>query len=104
MWQRETVEAYGLGAIGFVKGVHEVFVKPAYEKLETREKAWLVLVAGVILYDALCPEGQTLSEGVDHFLEKHPVATMGAIAITAAHLSNLIPERYDPIHRLVEFS
>ena len=33
MWQRETVEAYGLGAIGFVKGVHEVFVKPAYEKL-----------------------------------------------------------------------
>lgn len=100
----ETATAYGLGAVGAVKGVYEVFVKPSIDKLETREKAWLALAGGVILYDVLCPEGQTLSEGVDHFLEEHKLLTLGAIAITAGHLANIIPQKIDPIHRLVELS
>lgn len=64
-------------------------------------KAWGVLVAGVAAYDVLSPRGETLSEGIDGALEGSPykrAATLGAIAITALHLSNALPERYDPFH------
>ena len=100
---REDYKLLPLATLGLAKGVAEVYIKPIFDRLETREKAWLALAGGVILYDALCPEGQTLSEGVDHFLEKHPVMTLGAIAITAGHLSNLIPEKIDPIHHLTRW-
>lgn len=95
--ERETVEAYALGTVGAVLGVYEVF----YKDLKPSTKAWGALVMGVIAYDLLCKEGETLSEGMDHFIEKHPVISLGAIAVTAGHLSNIIPEQYDPIHRLV---
>lgn len=65
--------------------------------------AWGVLGAGVIAYDILCPEGETLSEGVDRALEceKRKLA-LGAIAITAAHLANIIPQQIDPFHRVTQ--
>ena len=62
--------------------------------------AWGVLIGGVALYDGLCPYGETLSEEADRALER-PVGkylALGAIAITALHLSNIIPQQYDPIH------
>jgi hypothetical protein len=62
--------------------------------------AWVGLGAGILLYDALCPPGETLSEAVDSALE-HPVgkyAAIGAIAITGAHLLNVLPNRIDPLH------
>lgn len=66
--------------------------------------AWGCLIGGVVAYDYLAPEGQTLSEGVDRALEKHPVATVAAIGMTALHLLNAYEswgiEQLDPIHRV----
>lgn len=63
-------------------------------------KAWLGIAAGVVAYEIACPNGETLSEGVDRALER-PIAryvALGGIAVTAAHLSNFIPQQYDPFH------
>lgn len=64
--------------------------------------AWGVLAAGVAAYDIASPPGETLSERVDDWLEKPMprVLALGAIGVTAAHLANFLPERYDPFHRL----
>lgn len=65
-------------------------------------KAWGVLVAGVAAYDVLSPSGETLSEGIDRALERHPVSralTLAAIGVTALHLANVLPEEVDPFHR-----
>lgn len=64
--------------------------------------AWICLVGGVILYDVLCPEGQTLSEGVDHAIEKHPILTFATIGMTALHLLNILPPKLDIIHQLAK--
>ena len=98
--ERNDYRLLPLASIGIAKGFYECYVK----ELQPSTKAWIVLASGVIAYDMTAKPGQTLSEGVDRYLERSPVAkavTLGAIAITAGHLSNLIPEKYDPIHRLV---
>lgn len=64
------------------------------------EKAWIGLGVYVAAYDALSPNGETLSEGMDRALE-HPTwryMAIGATALTAAHLLNLLPERADPFN------
>jgi len=63
-------------------------------------KAWVGLAAGVALYDVLAPKGETLSEGMDRAMERPVprVLAIGAVALTASHLCNFIPERYDPFH------
>lgn len=63
---------------------------------------WIVLGLGVVAYDYLAPPHQTLSEGVDKALEKHPVLTTIAIGAVALHLLNVLPPQYDPIHRIAE--
>jgi hypothetical protein len=57
---------------------------------------WLALGAGVVAFDYLSPE--TLSHAVDRALEcpRSRYAAMGAVAITAAHLLNFIPDQLDP--------
>lgn len=67
--------------------------------------AWGTLAAGVAAYDILCPQGETMSEAVDRALErpKARYAALGAIAITACHLANLIPEQIDPFHQLTKW-
>lgn len=76
-----------------------------YEKynrnLAPATKAWVVMALGITAYELACPKGETLSEGVDRLMERSPVsraATLGALAITSAHLGNLIPQKYDPFH------
>lgn len=64
------------------------------------KNGWLALGAGVLAYEILCPEGELLSEGVDRALERHPTLTRLAIGATALHLLNMLPEQYDPFHRL----
>lgn len=66
--------------------------------------AWGVLGLGVLGYDVLSPPGETLSEGVDRALEheRGRWIALGGIAVTAAHLANLIPERVDPFHHLTK--
>lgn len=75
-------------------------------KVESSTIAWGVLAAGVATYDALCPHGQTLSEGVDRAIEKHPVLTILAVGAVALHLLNVYEhyglERLDVIHKLAE--
>ncbi len=59
---------------------------------------WAALAAGVAAFDILSPE--TLSHAVDRALER-PVGryfALGAIAVTAAHLVNVLPEKADPYH------
>lgn len=66
--------------------------------------AWVALAAGVATYDYYAPPGETLSEAVDRALERPVgrVLALGAIAITAAHLINVLPPEIDPIHQLAE--
>lgn len=61
---------------------------------------WIALAAGVAAFDYLSPE--TLSSAVDRALERPRgrYAAIGAVAITAAHLLNIIPEQYDPFKLL----
>jgi len=64
---------------------------------------WGLLVAGVVAWDVLAP--QTLSAAYDRYLE-HPVKrvlAIGAVAITGAHLLNILPPRYDVVHHLADF-
>ncbi len=70
-------------------------------ELKPATKAWIGLGAYVAAWDILAPRGETLSEGVDRALE-HPTlryVALAGIGITAAHLCNVLPERYDPFHR-----
>ena len=94
MEKRETAEAWILGGYGLVTGVYKEYV-PA-------KTAWMVLGAGVLAHDVFCKQGETLSEGVDRALESHKVLALGAIAVTAAHLANIIPPKLDPIHQFAE--
>lgn len=62
---------------------------------------WVGLVAGVVAWDVLAPE--TLSEAVDRALDSRGrYLAIGAVAVTAAHLLNVLPEPIDPIHQLAE--
>lgn len=99
MLQREDYKYIPLATVGLAKGVAEVYVKP-FIKENPSTVAWGVILGGVACYDLLAPAGHTLSEACDRAIEKHPVMTLGAIAVTAAHLSNIIPKKIDPIHRL----
>jgi len=62
------------------------------------------LVGGVALYDYLAPHGETISEGVDRLMETKlgKAAVYGIVTTTALHLLNVMPEKYDWLHRLTE--
>jgi hypothetical protein len=71
------------------------------EKYRPSSIAWGTLIGGVAAYDILAPSGETLSERVDTTLEgQWRYLALGSIAITAAHLANVLPERIDPLHQL----
>ena len=63
------------------------------------------IIGGVALYDYLCPAGETISEGCDRIMETKlgKAALYGAVATTALHLTNLMPEKYDWLHQLTKF-
>lgn len=65
-------------------------------------KAWAAIGAGVMAYELMCPNGETLSEGVDRALEEHRWLTTAAIGITALHLVNALPEKIDPFSRALK--
>lgn len=64
------------------------------------EHAWVVLGLLVIAYEIVANDGELLSEAVDRFIEKHPIATRLAVAGVAMHLANVAPNRIDPLHML----
>jgi hypothetical protein len=65
-------------------------------------EGWAVVLGTITAHELSCDKGNTLSEGVDRALEKHPILTIGAIAITSAHLINLLPEKIDPFHQTLK--
>ena len=75
-------------------------IRAAYETAREHPATvgWLGLIAYVGAWDAFSNE--TLSEGVDRAITSHKLATFGAVAITGAHLLNLLPEQLDPIHHM----
>ena len=46
------------------------------------------MAGGVLVYDVLAPDGETLSEGADRWLERHPYLTRAVIMTVARHLVN----------------
>lgn len=64
-------------------------------------KAWIGLGIYIAAVELLAPQGETLSEAMDDWLLRHPGKALSymAVALTAAHLVNLLPQRYDPIHQ-----
>lgn len=63
-------------------------------------RGWIGLAIYLAIVEAAAPPGETLSEAMDKWLERHPGKALShiAVAVTAAHLLNLIPPRLDPIH------
>lgn len=71
------------------------------ERWSAAARAWGALAIGITAYEIMCPKGETLSEGVDRLMERSPAAKLTAlcaIGITAAHLGNVIPQKFDPFH------
>ncbi len=61
--------------------------------------AWIGLVSGIVIYDAACPHGHTMSEEVDRWLAAHPFVTIAVWSLVTAHILNLYPDpRYDVMH------
>lgn len=96
--ERETIEAYGLAALGAVEGTYKYYIRPELKA----SRAWLGIAAGVLAYELLCPDGELLSEGADRGIEKHPLLVPLAIGVTALHLANVLPPRVDPLHRAMK--
>ena len=74
----------------------------ARTSLRYGNKAWLGLGIYLAVVELLAPPGETLSEAMDEWLQRHPGKALSHIlvGVTAAHLVNLIPQRYDPIHQV----
>jgi hypothetical protein len=61
---------------------------------------WLALAAYVICWDTLCVEGQTLSDGADRYMLRHPWLTRAVAFGISAHVCNMVAPRYDPVHKV----
>lgn len=94
---KENREALALGALGFAKGIYE-----EARLCEPSVKAIGAIGAFVVGYDVLCPKNQTISEGWDKVVEKHPILARAIPLYITAHVINAIPkpEKYDIIHRM----
>lgn len=58
-------------------------------------KIWALIAAVVIAHNLTAEDGDTLSEAVDHWLERRPWLTRMIITTLAAHLANELT--VDPI-------
>lgn len=68
--------------------------------MQTADRAWIGLAAGVILYDAACPRGQLLSQASARYSQRHRILWPATVIYVAGHLCHYWPERYDPLSRL----
>ena len=60
------------------------------------------IIGGVALYEAFCPKGELISEQVDRAMESKlgRIATHALVWSVAGHLTGVIPEKYDWLHRM----
>lgn len=56
---------------------------------------WIGLAAYVTIFDVIAPDNEMLSEFCDRTLISHPWLTRGVVVVTALHLLNVTPERFD---------
>lgn len=71
-------------------------------KMRPSTAAWIALGIGTIGYEVLASDDELLSVAVDRWLEDHRAVTVATIAITAAHLLNLLPSQADPFIYLLK--
>lgn len=83
---------YALAAVGAAQGFFKYYIRPEL----TAPRAWAVIGLGVLAYEAACPKGELLSEGMDRAIEKYPKAVPLAIGAVALHLMNKFPDKIDP--------
>lgn len=95
--ERETAEAWTLGAVGLAKGLFEL-----WNEQPAGDKAWQVILGGVAIYEMVCPKGELLSESADRFLERHQRLGKALIYYTAAHIANDLPDRGDLFHQFTK--
>jgi hypothetical protein len=62
--------------------------------------AWIVVAAGIVIYEAAAPKGELLSEAVDRYRARHPFITNTVIAYVSLHLLRQWPRHIDPLHQL----
>lgn len=60
--------------------------------------AWIALGLGVLAYDLAAPDGETLSEGADRYMQHHPWITRAVGVGLVCHVCNAVPSRFDAIH------
>lgn len=60
--------------------------------------AWCGIGGFVLAYNLAAEDGETLSEGADRVLLRHPWLVRLCAYSVASHIVNAVPVRYDPIH------
>ena len=68
--------------------------------MRASDRAWLQLAAGVAIWDATCPRGETLSSGAHRHMHSHRWLTTTLIVYLSGHLMGVWPRRYDPLAAL----
>lgn len=68
----------------------------------TAERAIKYGIAAITAYELACPSGETISEGTDKYIEKHPLLTRFIIGYTALHLANLLPKKLDAFYQVTK--
>jgi hypothetical protein len=72
------------------------------ERALSAKRMWVLLFGLVVYHEAVCKDGELLSEEVDRALEKHPALVYLFTLVTVAHLLNWLPPTIDPYQRLAE--
>lgn len=88
-------ELYARAGIGLAGGAWKYYIRPEI----TAKRTWAAIGAMVVAHEILCPPGELLSEEADKWVERHPVLFPLVAFTVAAHITNAVNERYDPIHR-----
>lgn len=93
---REDYKLLPLASVGLARGVFNVYVRPEL----TSKRMWAAIGLGVLAYELSAPSDSNSLGGADRSLVKYPIITRAAIGITALHLANLLPDRFDPFSAL----
>lgn len=69
-------------------------------RVKRADAAWIALLVSVVVYEAMAPEGELLSEGWDRYLQSSPVLARLLPLVVTLHVINALPARFDPVSRL----